>query len=562
MLQHFERVRSFFDSVLAGGAKQRAEPVRVVVFGSKKEYDQYRLNEFAAAYYMQMNGRDYIVLGGVSEDVFPVAVHEYVHLVAQHSGLILPPWLNEGIAELYSTLKPVGDKVVVGNIIPGRMAEMSQQKWVPLATILAATKDSPYYNEKNKAGSLYDEGWALTHMLELSPEYGPRFQDVLRQIIKGTPSQTAIENVYGKPIGSVEKDLQSYLHRDTFTGRIFSVKLIEGTKAVIESAQTFDVKLTLLDLNNRPGREAESRKNFNDLATEYPKRPEPQSALGYLAWRASQPEQAVKAFASAFELGDRNPQMLWDYGRLAAGSDPAAATRALGALLEGQPGRAEIRFVLAGVQLNNHHAREALETLAPLKQVNPADAPRLFEMLAFAKKEIGELDGARGDALQWQSYAREPADRERANRFIKSLDGHAPMALPPLSATLPPDLPAGDPPRLTRPATLSTTDRQQNMPEPIPQPKLPSVRGNFEELDCSGPIPKLMVQTNGGRVALLMDQPDKVVISGLTTGTIDLNCGKQKSAVVNIQYVNIQYDPAAPSKAGVTGSVRTIQFEP
>jgi hypothetical protein len=71
-----------------------------------------------------------------------------------------------------------------------------------------------------------------------------------------------------------------------------------------------------------------------------------------------------------------------------------------------------------------------------------------------------------------------------------------------------------------------------------------------------------MVQTNGGRVALLMDQPDKVVISGLTTGTIDLNCGKQKSAVVNIQYVNIQYDPAAPSKAGVTGSVRTIQFEP
>src|SRR5271168_5062953 len=66
VLQHFERVRSFFASTMAGGTKQRAEPVRVIVFGSKREYDQYRINEFATAYYAQIGGRDYIVLGGVS----------------------------------------------------------------------------------------------------------------------------------------------------------------------------------------------------------------------------------------------------------------------------------------------------------------------------------------------------------------------------------------------------------------------------------------------------------------------------------------------------------------
>ena len=164
---------SFFDAKIAEAKKKQAEPVRVIVFGSKKEYHQYRPNEFAAAFYTQRAGRDYIVLGSVNGDAFPIAVHEYVHLVVQHIGLNLPPWLNEGMAELYSTLKTVGDKVIVGNVIPGRMLEISQEKWVPLSTILAATSDSPYYNEKNKAGSLYNEGWALTHMLELSPVYPP-----------------------------------------------------------------------------------------------------------------------------------------------------------------------------------------------------------------------------------------------------------------------------------------------------------------------------------------------------------------------------------------------------
>ena len=189
-------------------------------------------------------------------------------------------------------------------------------------------------------------------MLELSPEYSPRFPELLRQIADGTASRTAIEAVYGKPLNSVEKDVQAYLRRDSFTGRIFSVKLNGGIKAAVEPAQAFDVKLTLLDLTNRSGREAETRQKLTDLAKEYPNRPEPQSALGYLAWRTGQPDQAVTAFAAAFELGGRNPQMLWDYGRLAANSDPDGAARALNALLEGQPGRLDVRLALAGVQLS------------------------------------------------------------------------------------------------------------------------------------------------------------------------------------------------------------------
>lgn len=142
VLQSFERVRDFFKQATGANARQKTEPVRVIVFGSKKEYDQYRPNDFAAAFYTQIAGRDYIVLGSANDAVFPIAVHEYVHLVAQNAGMKLPPWLNEGMAELFSTLQPQGDKVLVGTLIDGHMQALLRGNWVPLETIVSANRDS------------------------------------------------------------------------------------------------------------------------------------------------------------------------------------------------------------------------------------------------------------------------------------------------------------------------------------------------------------------------------------------------------------------------------------
>ena len=111
----------------------------------------------------------------------------------QHAGLNFPPWLNEGIAELYSTLKPLGDKVIVGNLIVGRVQALHTERWVPLAVILSAGHDSPHYNEKNKAGSLYNEGWALVYMLALNQAHRRKFNALLNTIANGSPSVMALE---------------------------------------------------------------------------------------------------------------------------------------------------------------------------------------------------------------------------------------------------------------------------------------------------------------------------------------------------------------------------------
>ena len=434
------------------GGVSKPFPVRVVAFGSKKDYEPYRFNEFASAYYHPGTERDYIVMSETGIDTFPIAVHEYMHLVMRHADLNFAPWMNEGFAELYSTLKPMGDQVLIGSLIPGRVRALREDKWIPLSVILAADRDSPYYNEKARAGSLYNEGWALIDMLSLSKEYRPGFEQFYNLMRAGTPSIQALEKAYSTPLAAIEKDLQQYLRGDRFTGAVFPVKLTKVTAELpATTPQSYDVKLVLTDLTNRRGREAETRKALEELVQEDPKRSEAHAALGYLAWRGRSREEAREHFARAFDLGSRSPRMLLDYGNLAF-DDPPQATRAFNALLEQQPDHVEARLRLASVQLNARQANQALATLAPVKKVSSEEAPRLFRIMAYAQLQSGFRKEALETAERFASVAKSDSDRDDANRLIAMLKASPTREVQSSPSVVSPRLapPEGEVPKLRR----------------------------------------------------------------------------------------------------------------
>ena len=559
-LQSLERVRDFFEQAM-GSKGRRRDPVHVIVFGSKKEYELYRPIDFASAFYTQIAGRDYIVLGSANDQVFPVAVHEYVHLIAQNTGLKMPPWLNEGMAELFSTLQPQGDKVLVGSLITGRMQSLLRENWVPLVAIVGATRDSPYYNEKNKAGSLYNEGWALTHMLELNQAYAPRFTALVDEIQKGTPSPQALEQTYGKTLGAIDKDLQAYLRSSMFVGKLFPVKLEKVEKVAAEPASMFDVKLALLDLSNRRANDAEVRERLEELMHDDPKRPEPYVLLGYRAARSGQQEEAIHSFQKAIDLGSRNAQMLWDYGRMAARPDPSNAILALSLLLADQPNRMDVRLTLAQIQMNSKRAMQAIVTLGTVKAVTPADAPRMFQILAYAHMESGNRAAARSNAQRWLDNTQDAAEKASATRLIRYLDAQGAAAARSGGPSTPsprPLPPPGDTDSDSRPTLARTVPPPSFTPDRAPVSlALPSIAGTLMELNCEGPLPKFVLQTESGRVSFVMDDPKDVQITGLPDTTIDMKCGPRKQVAVRIQYV----PPAAPAP-GVMGVARAIHYEP
>jgi tetratricopeptide (TPR) repeat protein len=553
-LQLFERVRNFFEQA-SGRAAQRSAPVRIIAFASKKEYEPYRPNDFAAAYYREIAGRDYVVMSSTSAETFPVAVHEYVHLVARHARLDFPPWLNEGLADLYSTLRPLGEKVIVGELIPGRYLALQHEKWVPLSTILAADRDSPFYNEKNKAGSLYNEGWALTHMLTLSPNYAPKNTQVLQSIQAGTDSAAVLSQIYGKPFAEIEKDLQAYLRRpESIRAAVLPVKLEKATEqALAQPASLFDVKLLLANLSNRPGKEAETETALQELARDDPKRPEPYVELGRLAWRHNQMDAVRKNFGKAFELGERDPTLLWDYGRLAESDDPENSILALSELLKQEPARLDARLELAAVQLRAKHNGDALATLSVVRTVTPEDAPRFFQLMAYAQLQAGGPAQALETARRWAGVAKTPEQKAEADRLVAYLEN--PRSQPP-EARLEPatveqsvDQDDQDKPRLQRAADPRPINERASITG------RPSVEGTFLLLDCQGVQANVVVETAGGKRVFLIEDPGQITLGGVQ-GTKELNCGPQQPVKVRIEY-----DPPPQGRPDLDGLLKLIRFE-
>jgi hypothetical protein len=154
---------------------------------------------------------------------------------------------------------------MIGAPIAGRLHQMLQEKWTPLATIVAADQNSPYYDEKSRAGSLYEEGWALVHMLTLSTSYGGKTKELMGALNSRQPSREALEQIYGKPLAQIDKDLQAYVRSDTFRAALLPARLDKSKEAIpAEPASDFEVELALADLMNRPGKQKENRSGWKN----------------------------------------------------------------------------------------------------------------------------------------------------------------------------------------------------------------------------------------------------------------------------------------------------------
>ena len=79
------------------------------------------MNQSAVAYFLAGPEREYIVLGDRAMKDPHAAIHEYLHVIVRHSGLKLPLWLNEGWAEVFSSLRPMGKEMAVGDLLPDRV---------------------------------------------------------------------------------------------------------------------------------------------------------------------------------------------------------------------------------------------------------------------------------------------------------------------------------------------------------------------------------------------------------------------------------------------------------
>ena len=104
------------------------------------------------------------------DNPYEVVYHEYTHAIMNLNFRDLPLWLNEGAAEFFGNSTIHDNEIVVGKIPPGHLADLQQNKLIPIQTLLMADHNSPYYNEQNRVSMFYAESWAIVHYLMTDPE--------------------------------------------------------------------------------------------------------------------------------------------------------------------------------------------------------------------------------------------------------------------------------------------------------------------------------------------------------------------------------------------------------
>ena len=416
---YIEQVRAFFQQ--ASSAKKGPEmPVRIIAFRGEKQFRPYRINEFATAYYTGTRDRDYIVMQDISSEHYSEAIHEYAHLVIRHSGLKLPVWMNEGWADLYSTIRPVGDQARVGDVPPGYLRTLAARKWLPLEVLTSASQQSPYYSERDKAGVFYAQSWALMHMLYFDPRYRANFNRFVASLAVGEGFAEACREVLAVPMAEVEEDLKRYFTARNRIAAIVNVKLVRpNDDAIVTPLNDFDSRLILADLLVFIGKAGEAKDALIELGRVDSTRPEIEESFGYLAWQQHDLNGAREHFGKAVAQGTRDPRVCYQFALMEPSDLRVGALQRAVSL---RPEFTDAWMQLGLALLNQRDYPAVLAALNHVRNVDEDQASKLFGARAYALAETGRLAEARQNARDAKKWARTPLDSEQASSILRYVE--------------------------------------------------------------------------------------------------------------------------------------------
>ncbi len=528
ILERLELVRHAFAGA-PGSPVLAPLPVRVLLLASAGAFRPLRASESTVGFFQSGPERNYIVLHWAGEPTERVAAHEYVHLLLNHTTVTLPRWLEEGTAEFYSTLRAEGDSLAVGAPIFAHLQTLRRTPWLDASTLTAVTRDSPFYNQPDKAALFYAQSWALVHMLHLSEHYRgamPRFVELLEQ---GTPA--AFVEAFGKPLETALRDLERYLAAGRFTVIRIPVeslgnRQITGPRPVADEESLLVRAELLLDM----GREEQAARLYRRLAAGHPDSPAVHTALGALALRRGDYAAARRHLGRAVELGEPGARTHFEYAMLLrdSGGAPAEVLASLRKAVELNPRFAEAHFMLGGALLKIGRRSEAIAHLQKAASLLPRQSS-LWHALALALEEAGRTEEARWAAWRALGAAASSAEEEMARAALRKMG--APHASP-------------------RP------DRSSALPPSWQPAKGETIAGELIQVDCLDGAARLFVRLDRRTVALLIGQPSEVRIRNAPAGRLDLRCGPQVSTRAVVEYV-ARPDP----RYGTDGDVIAIQLQ-
>jgi len=498
ILRRFETARRVF-------SPKDSVPVRVFAFANSKDYEELRPAATVIGFYQSGPDRDYIAMELRATEASRVVLHEYTHLILNHNSAALPQWLEEGLAEFYSTMTTSSGRIRLGAPVRPHLQRLREETWLPASALAAVDKNSPSYNEAEMNGLFYAQSWALAHMLYVSPRYAGRLDVFSAALAAGQSQESAFFSAYGKSMEKVMADLRTYLDKPLPWAEVDGSTDLEGMAIERHALSEGEEAEARADLALASGRLPAARRLLERAAVRHPDSREVLSGLAMLAMREKRMDDARRYFERAIEADANDGRTLFEYAMLLrdTAGDRDRVTEYMEKAVKASPDLAEAHFLLGVRKSDEGRFDASVEHLRRATELLPRQA-YFWHALAYSYHKLGNAARSREAAYRARNAARSEQETKMAEAALRLSD---------------PGVQAPQKPPVTTPSSWENLKGDAK------------VEGRLNRVDC-GETPRLFV----AGMVLEARQPNRIVLSGVGGAKAELRCGPQDISVM-VEYV-------------------------
>ena len=294
--------------------------------------------------------------------------HEYSHyLLHSRDQTAFPTWLDEGFAQVVSSLSVKDTKVELGDILPWQGNLLGWGDWMAFGQILESRGTvglTPFHRSQ-----FYAQSWLLVHYLMLgrpNADFSTQLRSYLHAVESGVVAQPAFEQAFGMAVTDLRKTLRQYMRSVGFRTRALQHPY-PASQVTVRAMPRDQIAAALGDLAFRVGRYETAQRCYDAATNANANNANAHAGTGNLLQHAKKLDQAEQRFQKALALEPNSALHELDYAELLLARARAAK----------------------GTPRAHADLEEARKRLARSNQLD-ANIPETLEMIGLTFLEPGE----------------------------------------------------------------------------------------------------------------------------------------------------------------------------
>ncbi len=328
--QYVAALRSYFKNT----GQRPLAPLTIVIFARERDFEKYRplgadnKPQEVAGFFSRHQSWAVAGLAGAntSENVRRTIFHEGVHWFLSFQDRINPVWLEEGLAEVFSTFQVTKTQAEWGRAIDSHVALLRMTDAMPLQRVLLMSHGDLFGDDSLRTSIVYAKSWAFVHYMiygkhdEISRRTLGDYADLMQN---GVAPDDAFRRAFGKTYEQMDALIDRYL----MGGQYFVTRQPLATVAppVSGPASPLEVSDALARLALVARRWPQAIEHARAAIAAADADPRGHEVLGLALKESGDLPAALGEFSRAKELGSRDfaPYFELGYAAQVAAGDPA-----------------------------------------------------------------------------------------------------------------------------------------------------------------------------------------------------------------------------------------------